>query len=63
MKPLPIRLRVETANGRRQELIFEDVVFLQLADLSRQTSDKALFIIDLNKKVAAESKVGINGNN
>lgn len=47
MRPKPIKIRVKHANGKNQEIILEDVVYLDVLELREQ---KVKFVIDLDTK-------------
>jgi hypothetical protein len=61
MKPKLIKLRYKTAQGHRNEVVLEDIVYLEVNEPAREiSSEKALFIIDLNYYNAIKHNVGID---
>ncbi len=48
-KPKHIIIRTKTASGQMRETHFEDIIYLDLLDMSKQETDKCIFLINLNK--------------
>ncbi len=49
MSPKPIMIRYKTASGAKKEAVIEQVIYMEVLDLSKDTVDKRVFMIDLNR--------------
>lgn len=47
-KPKHITIRTKDASGKCRETHFEDIVYLELLDMTKQESNKTVFMINLN---------------